>query len=431
MSELIRFARSRTGMRRDARAVLEQIALFQNPLCYASLAHLGRLTMLSKRAVIRIVADLEEDGFLLIERRPGRGQTLRIRVSCDPALVPEASGPKPRAAAHARKEPAQLQLGECPGTGASGGTEKGDSESPFQGTEKGDRESPFPVGKGDSESPEKVTPGSGKGDSESPNTKRLKEYKGSLRSPYARASARDGGGEEISDSVGKPIQATFMLPIRARGPRAELERLEVAESPDVHARVTLWVRLVALACAGSLAPEAAEARLAECRDLLMARFAPAAFTRASAEAVIVRALKGFPRWGELVAWVGEWTAEHGIVRPPVPTGDSAEAESGMPESTPPDSAPDAADSPLGAAWGRVREALRRTYPDLAGAIWLRQLQPAGIEAAELLVELPTPWLRDRVRQEHAEQLLRAWRAEFPELQRIQFRVAIRRAGAVA
>ena len=56
-------------------------------------------------------------------------------------------------------------------------------------------------------------------------------------------------------------------------------------------------------------------KLAAFVPLLMDRFPDGAFTTASLEFVAARAVKGFPAYGELAAWLSEWWRAH---RPPLP-----------------------------------------------------------------------------------------------------------------
>jgi hypothetical protein len=55
-------------------------------------------------------------------------------------------------------------------------------------------------------------------------------------------------------------------------------------------------------------------KLAAYVPMLMDRFPDGAFTTASLEYVAARAVKGFPTYGELAAWLAEWWREH---RPPL------------------------------------------------------------------------------------------------------------------
>jgi hypothetical protein len=74
-----------------------------------------------------------------------------------------------------------------------------------------------------------------------------------------------------------------------------------------HIRVVReWLTSLGILAAVSLPREEAQMRLAAFVPMLLDRFPDAAFTPASLEHVAARAVKGFPTYGELVAWLGEW-----------------------------------------------------------------------------------------------------------------------------
>jgi hypothetical protein len=59
-------------------------------------------------------------------------------------------------------------------------------------------------------------------------------------------------------------------------------------------------------------------KLAAFVPLLLARFPDAAFTTDSLEFVAARAVKGFPTYAELVAWLGEWWRDNRPSPPRLP-----------------------------------------------------------------------------------------------------------------
>lgn len=59
-------------------------------------------------------------------------------------------------------------------------------------------------------------------------------------------------------------------------------------------------------------------KLAAYVPLLMREFPDAAFTSDSLSYVAKQAIKGFPTYGEAVAWLGDWWREHQPIRPALP-----------------------------------------------------------------------------------------------------------------
>lgn len=59
-------------------------------------------------------------------------------------------------------------------------------------------------------------------------------------------------------------------------------------------------------------------KLAAYVPLLIDRFPDAAFTAGSLEYVAARAVKGFPTYGELAAWLGDWWRENRPAPPALP-----------------------------------------------------------------------------------------------------------------
>jgi hypothetical protein len=79
--------------------------------------------------------------------------------------------------------------------------------------------------------------------------------------------------------------------------------------------VRQWCQSLGILSAVSISRQEAEMKLAAYVPLLMDRFPDGAFTTASLEHCAARAVKGFPTYGELAAWLAEWWREH---RPPLP-----------------------------------------------------------------------------------------------------------------
>ena len=76
-----------------------------------------------------------------------------------------------------------------------------------------------------------------------------------------------------------------------------------------------WCQSLGVLSAVSISRREAEMKLAAYVPLLMDRFPDAAFTTDSLQHVAARAVKGFPTYGELAAWLSEWWREN-RPRPP-------------------------------------------------------------------------------------------------------------------
>ena len=82
--------------------------------------------------------------------------------------------------------------------------------------------------------------------------------------------------------------------------------------------VRQWCQSLGVLSAVSITRHEAEMKLAAYVPTLMDRFPDAAFTTASLEHVAARAVKGFPTYGELAAWLAEWWREHRPLPPALP-----------------------------------------------------------------------------------------------------------------
>lgn len=80
---------------------------------------------------------------------------------------------------------------------------------------------------------------------------------------------------------------------------------------QTHVRtVRQWCQSLGILSAVSISRQEAEMKLAAYVPMLLQRFPDAAFTADSLEHVAHRAVKGFPTYGELATWLGEWWADH-------------------------------------------------------------------------------------------------------------------------
>ncbi len=73
-------------------------------------------------------------------------------------------------------------------------------------------------------------------------------------------------------------------------------------------------------------------------------------------------------------------------------------------------------------WTRVRARLRKEVGEVEYRTWLRQMAFGSSDGDEIVVLLPTRFLRDWVRQHYGERLLGLWRAEQPAISRVDIRV---------
>ena len=77
---------------------------------------------------------------------------------------------------------------------------------------------------------------------------------------------------------------------------------------------------------------------------------------------------------------------------------------------------------LAAQWARVRGRLQSEVGDVEYRTWLRQMTLVGLEAEELIVHLPTKFLRDWVRGRYGDRITSLWQAENPAVRRVDIRV---------
>jgi hypothetical protein len=140
-----------------------------------------------------------------------------------------------------------------------------------------------------------------------------------------------------------------------------------------HVRVVReWLTSLGILAAVSLPREEAQLRLAAFLPLLMDRFPDAAFTTASLQHVAGRAMKGFPTYGELAAWLSEWWRENRPAPPSLPP----------PDIPPPRSPPTPEEI----------EAVHRTVEDVVAHL---RASRVAIEAADQRIEVASDFVRAR------------------------------------
>jgi chromosomal replication initiator protein len=79
-------------------------------------------------------------------------------------------------------------------------------------------------------------------------------------------------------------------------------------------------------------------------------------------------------------------------------------------------------APLDESWARVRARLREQVGEVEYRNWLRQMTLVEIAGDEVLIALPTRFLRDWVRNHHLERLRTLWQGELPRIRRVDLLV---------
>ncbi len=86
--------------------------------------------------------------------------------------------------------------------------------------------------------------------------------------------------------------------------------------------------------------------------------------------------------------------------------------------------PSSSSSPtqLAEVWARIRGRLKEEVGEVEYRTWLRQMTLASVQGEEVVVLLPTRFLRDWVRGHYGDRLRALWQAELPVVRRLEFRV---------
>jgi chromosomal replication initiator protein len=82
-------------------------------------------------------------------------------------------------------------------------------------------------------------------------------------------------------------------------------------------------------------------------------------------------------------------------------------------------------------WARIRGRLREEVGEVEYRTWLRQMTLAGIDGDEVVVTLPTRFLRDWVRSHYGDRLSTLWQQEIPRIRRVELRVVAESASDAA
>jgi chromosomal replication initiator protein len=77
---------------------------------------------------------------------------------------------------------------------------------------------------------------------------------------------------------------------------------------------------------------------------------------------------------------------------------------------------------LAEVWARIRGRLRDEVGEVEYRSWLRQMTLSSLQGEEVVVVLPTRFLRDWVRGHYGDRLQALWQSELPSVRRIEFRV---------
>jgi chromosomal replication initiator protein len=77
---------------------------------------------------------------------------------------------------------------------------------------------------------------------------------------------------------------------------------------------------------------------------------------------------------------------------------------------------------LAAQWARIRGRLQSDVGDIEYRSWLRQMTLVGVDGDEMVVHLPTRFLRDYVRSHYGDRLNALWQHENPQIRRVALRV---------
>jgi chromosomal replication initiator protein len=77
---------------------------------------------------------------------------------------------------------------------------------------------------------------------------------------------------------------------------------------------------------------------------------------------------------------------------------------------------------LAAQWARIRGRLQSEVGDIEYRTWLKQMTLAGIDGDEVVIHLPTRFLRDWVRSHYGDRLNTLWQQENRQIRRVSLRV---------
>ena len=79
---------------------------------------------------------------------------------------------------------------------------------------------------------------------------------------------------------------------------------------------------------------------------------------------------------------------------------------------------------LEAQWARVRKALRELLGAAVYRAWIRDIELVGIEAGEVTIGLKSEFLASQVRRDYLMQITNLWRADNPDIVRVNIVAAL-------
>src|SRR5215213_5779295 len=74
-------------------------------------------------------------------------------------------------------------------------------------------------------------------------------------------------------------------------------------------------------------------------------------------------------------------------------------------------------------WAKIRGRLREEVGDSEYRSWLRQMTLHGVDGDEVVILLPTRFMRDWVNSHYGDRLRALWHAECPSVRRVEIRVS--------
>ena len=87
--------------------------------------------------------------------------------------------------------------------------------------------------------------------------------------------------------------------------------------------------------------------------------------------------------------------------------------------------------PLDAHWERIRARLQSEVGDVEYRTWLRQIRLGEADGDEIVLLLPTRFLRDWVRNQYGDRLSALWHAELPAIRRVELQLGAEGAAPAA
>lgn len=93
--------------------------------------------------------------------------------------------------------------------------------------------------------------------------------------------------------------------------------------------------------------------------------------------------------------------------------------------------PDLSDGEIAALWTRIRARLQTEVGDVEYRSWLKQMTLGGVNGHEVVIQLPTRFLRDWVRSHYGDRIMKLWQGEDQRIRNVDIRVNATRTSALA